>query len=52
MLILSVLIGLAVVGALMALDWYVWDPRRRYSRSLAVGPNGHNGNREIMRDAA
>lgn len=38
MLMLSIWSGFAVLAAaLMAADWYIWDPR--YRRLAPVGPN-------------
>ncbi len=44
------LIVLAVLGSLMAADWYVWDPRLRDFRSAQ--PQDGSGKQQILRTAA
>jgi hypothetical protein len=50
MLVTSVLAAVAVFGCLMAVDWYVWDPRLRRSNDIMLHPEDRNG--KMLRNAA
>ncbi len=53
-MLMASVIGLAVLASiLMAVDWYIWEPRYRAESSIGPAPVDRNGNQRIdLRTAA